>query len=478
MSAFSDAMLATPGLVAYWRGWPYQDLGPNNIVPNVITAPIAAPDGLVPNDPSGAATILGTTQIQAGIQAGQLIGPWTLTCAMASPAARTGATWNLMRWNGLAATLLLAPVGSLQFNAGSWAMGTPAGYTALNDGNPHLVAVTWDLTVACMYIDGELIVRLGPALGAGRMANIDAIGAQTVNIPMPSGTVATDTLTFGEPAVFNRAITRQEARDLWTAFSYQPSFYQRVMSIPNLFAYWRMGEASGDFANQVAGGPPMVRSTGTGMTPVSGLVPTDWDGATDFAVDDGNYANATMPALGTQWSFLCLYTARASGISNQFVTAPGFSFYMGAGGFLRCGGAYHTGVTASGAASRDGQPHLGVVTGDGTSMRVYQDGLLGVTDPGPAPGQAGVIQTPYSLNIAAGAWGISNIASVCWNGTLDEVAAVQRCLTDREVAELWAARNALGPIVANGQAAANGARVTLTPPALGPAPAEYVIRWS
>jgi glucose/arabinose dehydrogenase len=223
--------------------------------------------------------------------------------------------------------------------------------------------------------------------------------------------------------------------------------YSQVVLADNPLAYWRLGEGSGTIADDLVGS-----QNGTYVnTPTLGVAGASGDGNTAIrlAPPDKEYVN--VPSLNAAPSNLSMELwVNSNGNANADVGLAGWwdadddraQIYWPSTTELRIGIQNAPGTTSplivSGLTSlADSNWHHIVATHDGTSIRLYLDGVL-VGGPLARPWTG----TTFTDNFRVGQYaGVSGSPA---NASVDEVAVYNRALTPSEVAEHYAARNSGG----------------------------------
>jgi hypothetical protein len=215
--------------------------------------------------------------------------------------------------------------------------------------------------------------------------------------------------------------------------------YREAVLASGPLGYWRLDEVSGtnaaDSAGHASGPFDMTYNSATlNQTPVM----TDGTGSPSIDVD------ADAGVDGADWSAFDFAGSAAYTLEAWFVTdeiAAGQSIIIhkqvvtsGDGWeFIRNGSALDSnriGATShgvSGGTLVTGTTYYGVVTYDGTTLRLYLDGVLIDSD------ATVVSQDANTVIVSIGR--DADTAGAHWNGRLDEVAVYDRALTAAEIVE-------------------------------------------
>jgi hypothetical protein len=221
----------------------------------------------------------------------------------------------------------------------------------------------------------------------------DSAGANCANI---SGATATTYLVAAGDLGATIRVRETASNSVGSAFSDSaqtavvtqpsPSAYRDAVVADNPFLYWRLGEASGPFADSSSAGTNAGSASGSGMTRnVANLVAANSDGALTFTDGTTNVtttaAVAGLPsaAVSTEVWF------RAAGFANSIdlvnhaygaAGAHGWAMWVTAGGVLNFG-LWQSGgtqqIVSSTALSTNTTYHV-VGTYDGNITRLYVNG--------------------------------------------------------------------------------------------------------
>lgn len=298
----------------------------------------------------------------------------------------------------------------------------------------HMVAV-WDADAQEMrgYLNGELVRSLAATFSPAATANRFYLGRRS--------DLLTDSYFTGrmdEVAVYRRVLTAAEILEHYTVGqgSFEPFDYPTAVLADGPLAYWRLGEASGAFADEL--GYHSGTSAGAPTRAITGALTSNDDGACRF---DGVNDRITVPDA-TAFD-LEEFTLEAIVRDRQ----PGFILMQGNGGasnynwglFRESGGDENLCVylredattvrSAKVPDPNDGEWHHLAGTFDGQVLTLYLDGVaVASTDLG----------APTSPTTNAGALGMSvwvHAATYSYaSGDLDEVAIYSRALDADEIA--------------------------------------------
>jgi hypothetical protein len=167
-----------------------------------------------------------------------------------------------------------------------------------------------------------------------------------------------------------------------------PSAYKDAVTADNPFLYWRLGEASGTFANSAGIAGNTGTANGSGLSRhVSDLVSANSDGALSFT-DGTSYVGTTSTLQGASASAISAEAwFKASSFANAIdlvnhsyggTGGQGLAMYVASTGVLSFG-LWQSGgsaqVVSSSALSLNTTYHV-VGTYDGSVMRLYVNGTL------------------------------------------------------------------------------------------------------
>jgi len=206
-------------------------------------------------------------------------------------------------------------------------------------------------------------------------------------------------------------------------------------------AYWRLGEASGTTAVDATGNGYDGTYTNTPTLGVAGALTDDTDTAVEFASGSSEYVNVAYDAALNPATFTVSAWFRTSSaadqslVGTQYSTAgnfTGYNAYVSSSGFVtvQFGENDATKVTLADATdTADGAWHLAAWTYDGTTARLFVDGVQVDSDT-----PSFVANGVSPLRIAA----TGNSTASTWDGALDEVSLHGYALSADEVAALYA----------------------------------------
>ena len=225
--------------------------------------------------------------------------------------------------------------------------------------------------------------------------------------------------------------------------------YSQVVLADSPLAYWRLGEGSGTLADDLVGS-----QNGTYVnTPTLGVAGASGDGntAVRLAPPDDEYVNVSSLHAAPSNLSIELWV-NSNGNPNSGVGLAGWwdaddnraQIYWPSTTELRIGIQNGPGTTSplivTGlTALANANWHHVVATQDGTSTRLYVDGVL-VGGPLARTWTGSTFTDNFRVGQYAGTSGSAANASV------DEVAVYNRALTAAEVAEHYAARNGAGAV--------------------------------
>jgi len=311
-----------------------------------------------------------------------------------------------------------------------------SGNFSVTDGKPHLIAMAFDGALVSVYVDGLLrgsaAPTTPPSLSWASASAQFGLGAWLGSPTTYPGIIG----TLDEAFVVARAITAQEAADLWDALALAPrqevlTYPRTVQSLAGLRNWWRMG-GPGPWTDSVGGLTTIMTpwAGGVGVAPVAGFVSGEDDGALSFngACLVGTAPASVLPALGTTWSISLIFRADPQA-GNPYLfgwwTAGGvnsLTLYF-VNNILY---AYAFPNMGAPPVTLDSQVHHVVLVSDGQRGQYYTDGKLTATSTTPCN-----LVDSTQFRIGVNAAGMT--------ATLDELAIWDRPLTGSEVARLYAA---------------------------------------
>jgi glucose/arabinose dehydrogenase len=221
----------------------------------------------------------------------------------------------------------------------------------------------------------------------------DSAGANCANITGATGTtyavVAGDlgsTLRVRESASNSAGSAFADSAQSAVVTQGSPSAYRDAVVADSPFLYWRLGEASGTFADSSTGGANPGTASGTGLSRnVANLVTANSDGALAFTDATTNIATTTaitgLPTstVSTEVWFKAAGFANSIDLVNHGYGATGgngWAMWLNAGGSLNFG-LWQSGgtqqVVVSSPLSANTTYHA-VGTYDGNVMRLYVNG--------------------------------------------------------------------------------------------------------
>lgn len=194
-------------------------------------------------------------------------------------------------------------------------------------------------------------------------------------------------------------------------------------------AYWRLGEASGTVATDVMGAYNGTY-VGTPTRGVAGLLTSDANTAVDFPGSDATYIESTaLPALGTAYTLAVIVKPDVlnSGIAlspdvaaRPYIRHTSDTILFG----WNDASGVHTTLFVSPDIAPSGGRYFVVVTHDGSTARIYVNGVE----------VQSVAATAQS--VASGTWYIGRygLDGLPFDGVIDEPAIWNRALTATEIA--------------------------------------------
>lgn len=240
----------------------------------------------------------------------------------------------------------------------------------------------------------------------------------------------------------------------------------------NLLRYHRLGETSGTVAYDIGGTAQHGATHGTPTQGVAGLISGDTDTCYTLAAASSQYVSSpttSLPTGNAAISFAAWIKFAANPAGNQFVWAygataggahNGVSLYIDASGRPNCDVFNGTG-TVTGTALALNVPHFLVVTWDGTTLRLYVDGVSVGTPT--TPGANTIPTTAIACNFGATSGAVS-----FFSGQMDEVCVYNAALSAANVSAIYTAGHtgATGT-VANSMSLPAAAQVAFGSPAWG-----------
>jgi len=244
-------------------------------------------------------------------------------------------------------------------------------------------------------------------------------------------------------AVYNTAMSAGTAQ---SHFRCGQRYRDVVMDTPNLQSYWRMGETAGGVAFDTKStydgtyvGPPTLGQPGA-LT-VAGDVAPDFDSLNDYMTVGDIYSYAGT-ANFTVETWINRNTLRETGyrwiVGKDTTVAPrdGWHLIIEANTqrpqFARWANGTSN-VAAGTTATAAGTWYHLVGTYDGTSVRLYVNGVL---ESGAVASSVSMIDTTYPFRVGA----IGGTGQGKFGGVIDEVAVYGRALSATEVKQHYDAR--------------------------------------
>ncbi len=319
-----------------------------------------------------------------------------------------------------------------------------------NDGAWHHVVGTLDGSGMTFWVDGVKAGQRSDTTSAQSYSGYWRVGGDSQSGWPNSGSSNFFNGTISDVAVYDRALTRGEVSDHWTASGRpaagatapQDAYGQAVYSLePTL--YWRLGESSGSVAKDSGpdasdgsySGPVTKSQTGalTGVTdtavrfqPTKNIFGT-WNGG--LVASQRSYANPTVYSVETWFKTDTTTGGKLIGFgSSRTGTSSNYDrhVYMSADGKVKFGaydGAQQ--VLSTTGSYRDNAWHHVVATQSSEGMRLYLDGeLVGSNDKAVPENTTGY----WRLGGDNGWEG-----DTYWKGYLDEAAVYPVALTPAQV---------------------------------------------
>jgi hypothetical protein len=317
-------------------------------------------------------------------------------------------------------------------NAGKFSFGignpdtTLTSTTAINDGNWHQVVATRNTTTGAMqiYIDGVLNTSVTGPTGTRGAASKFRVGSIQTGI---SGGFLNGTID--EVQVYNYVLS---ATDIATNYSHTKPLLPQASG---LVAYWKLDETSG----------PSLDSSGNGISGIWQNGPTfttDKPSAITFT-DAGslsfngsnqcvNMGNPSSLPSGNAPRTLCGW-AKATNTTGGYLFFASFgtnsygeAMFLGMNGTtLYAGGGQGADLTSPGFW--DGNWHFIALTYDGTTAKLYADGVLKTS----APESWNLVHSGCFIGCQAD-------STQFWPGSVDDVRIYNRALSATEVSQLAA----------------------------------------
>jgi len=269
---------------------------------------------------------------------------------------------------------------------------------------------------------------------------------------LPTPIIEVDWANKSDAEVYADTIRAASPVAYWRLDDERPGLgYSSAVLALNPIAYWRLGESSGTVADNAQGTAALDGTYTTSPAPTFGVAgPLTGDSNTAVTMSGAsNVQVASNAALnGLTNLTLALWvknTASSNGplVGKGAVNQYSYVLYQTSGGYPNF---YYPNATfadwknATGtAAVNDGNWHFVVATWDGTTVRIYKDGTLGV---GATTGTG----TPYTASTAP--FGICYYEGAGVTGSYDEVAVWGRALSGAEISSLYSAAISL-PAVRN-----------------------------
>jgi RHS repeat-associated protein len=290
------------------------------------------------------------------------------------------------------------------------------------DGKAHLFDLVWDGTNTILYVDGFELVRVAGA-------------APSTGLPAVFNVGTYPSMTYDEAAVYPAALSATRVNAHWTAggssagacASTPTSAYASVVRADSPVGYYRMdGNPSTSRVAYDSSGSCNNGVYDPNLTSVASLTPADSDAAMSSAATDSYnqlIANAAGMPIGA--------APRSLEFWEQTTNVPsGYYALVSEGDFEMVVSSGNTFIYFNGSNFEtpyfdyyDGKSHLWDLTFDGTTVRVYADGMLLAT-------QAGKPNTALAARFTLGAYP---------SMTFDEAAVYSKALSPDRVHAHWVA---------------------------------------
>lgn len=305
--------------------------------------------------------------------------------------------------------------------AGTYFADTAHSTNPLTTGVPHMVTGTWDGTTLSCYVDGVLTNSATP--GA---ATIPASGTSFGISGVSGGSYLTG--SFQQAGFWPHAMSAKEVTGLYNLGA--TDYVTLVKRTPGLIRYYRLDDTTTTARDA---SPSAV--DGSYVAPYTqsqpGLI-IDPDSCTKFGSDGYvNVPTTGLPTGNAAFSLLAWFKTTPNG-ANQILmemgsaaTTSGAHLWITSGNLFACGlyGSGHDLVSTS--TVTDNLPHQGAMTWDGTTARLYLDGVQ-IT--------SSATLGPATLTYGSTFLGRNILGDGPLAGLLDEVQIYNTALTATQIA--------------------------------------------
>ncbi|MFL5844298.1 MAG: LamG-like jellyroll fold domain-containing protein [Solirubrobacteraceae bacterium] len=153
--------------------------------------------------------------------------------------------------------------------------------TDADDGAWHHLALTLDTATASLrlYLDGEQVAQTtGPSASSGLVLDGELVVGKPQAYYLGEQSISVDELAIYDRALTNEELTAHIHSDDVLANGYR----DLVAETDDVVGYWRLGETSGDFVNELGTGGALQAFHSNLTRGASGALTGDSDGAVDF----------------------------------------------------------------------------------------------------------------------------------------------------------------------------------------------------
>jgi hypothetical protein len=255
--------------------------------------------------------------------------------------------------------------------------------------------------------------------------------------------------TLAEIAVFSSALTAANLSTLYSALS--GTSYASTVAGLSPTGYWRLGDSGSAIRTLADSSTSALNATvsGGGYVPVAGALVGDtdtalaFDGRTGYAVIPAGSGSTALPSGNSTWSVEAWFKTSAA-FNFNFLAFLGASsskttvqLYLDSGGHV-CLDSWGTAICTPQGSYNGNTWHHAVGTYDGTTAKLYVDGVLTASSTALGP------ENISYGNAAIGAQYNGGYANL-FNGALDEVAIYGSALSASQVAAHYHVGSTGGP---------------------------------
>lgn len=273
----------------------------------------------------------------------------------------------------------------------------------------------------------------------GTAAPLVAMGAGTTAVPLSQTITGLTPATtyFYQLVAINSAGQTSRAGGSFTTGAPAGTFAEAMANLPDLRAWWRVGESSGAVVDSSGNNNTGTVAGGVSRA-VEGMPGSAGNGAIQLDGTSGRISvpHSTSLNLGNGPYSLIACFKRSSIGSTDAIFDKGqaaYHFYIDSDNKLKAGKAdFAWGVESNVAVTDTTIKHMAIVTYDGSQWKMWLDSV-DVTGP-----QTTIVVEDNALPLGIGA-DVNNVPTpgLFWPGMLDELAICGAVLAPATVTELW-----------------------------------------